>query len=68
VNTLSNISFEEPIIKPIRLWTQEQIIAMYEKSIEIGHEELVLSDLDTRNNPGEKCRHWIKLKKGIEYY
>ena len=65
---LSNISFEEPIIKSDYkvVDSEEQIIAMYEKSRELGHEGLVLKDLDTQYHPGKRGRHWIKLKKELD--
>ena len=65
---LSNISFEEPIIKSDFkvVDSEEKIIAMYEKSREIGHEGLVLKDLDSQYQPGKRGRHWIKLKKELD--
>jgi DNA ligase-1 len=65
---LSNISFEEPIIKSDYkvVDSNEKIIAMYEKSREIGHEGLVLKDLDTQYHPGKRGRHWIKLKRELD--
>ena len=65
---LSNISFEEPIIKSDYkvVDSEEKIIAMYEKSREIGHEGLVLKDLDAQYHPGKRGRHWIKLKKELD--
>ena len=65
---LSNISFEEPIIKSdyMVVDSQEKIITMYEKSRENGHEGLVLKDLDTQYHPGKRGRHWIKLKKELD--
>ena len=65
---LSNISFEEPIIKSDFkvVDSEEKIIAMYEKSREIGHEGLVLKDLDVQYHPGKRGRHWIKLKKELD--
>jgi len=55
---LSNISFEEPIIKSDYkvVDSEEKIIAMYEKSREIGHEGLVLKDLDAQYHPGKRGR------------
>jgi DNA ligase 1 len=65
---LSNISFEEPIIKSdyMVVDSEEKIITMYEKSREIGHEGLVLKDLDSQYQPGKRGRHWIKLKKELD--
>jgi len=65
---LFNIIFEEPIIKSDYkvVDSEEKIIAMYEKSREIGHEGLVLKDLDTQYHPGKRGRHWIKLKKELD--
>jgi DNA ligase 1 len=65
---LSNIFFKEPIIKSdyIVVDSEEKIITMYEKSREIGHEGLVLKDLDSQYQPGKRGRHWIKLKKELD--
>jgi len=65
---LFNIIFEEPIIMSDYkvVDSEEKIIAMYEKSREIGHEGLVLKDLDTQYHPGKRGRHWIKLKKELD--
>lgn len=65
---LFNIIFEEPIIKSDYkvVDSEEKIIAMYEKSREIGHEGLILKDLDTQYHPGKRGRHWIKLKKELD--
>jgi len=51
---LSNMSFKEPIINSTyKLVNSEQdIIAMFEKSKDIGHEGLVLKDPDSNYHPG----------------
>jgi DNA ligase 1 len=65
---LSNISFKEPIINSIyKLVNSEQeIIAMFEKSRDIGHEGLVLKDPDSHYHPGKRGRYWVKLKKELD--
>jgi DNA ligase 1 len=65
---LSNISFKEPIINSIYkvVNSEEEIIAMFEKSRDIGHEGLVLKDPDSRYHPGKRGRYWVKLKKELD--
>jgi DNA ligase 1 len=65
---LSNISFKEPIINSIyKLVNSEQeIIAMFEKSRDIGHEGLVLKDPGSHYHPGKRGRYWVKLKKELD--
>lgn len=65
---LSNISFKDPIINSTyRAVTSEQeIIAMFEKSRDIGHEGLVLKDPDSHYHPGKRGRYWMKLKKELD--
>jgi DNA ligase-1 len=65
---LSNISFKEPIINSIyKLVNSEQeIIAIFEKSKDIGHEGLVLKDPDSNYHPGKRGRYWVKLKKELD--
>ncbi|MBV9176298.1 MAG: ATP-dependent DNA ligase [Nitrososphaeraceae archaeon] len=65
---LSNISFKDPIINSTyRVVNSEQeIIAMFEESRDIGHEGLVLKDLDSQYHPGKRGRYWMKLKKELD--
>jgi DNA ligase-1 len=65
---LSNIYFKEPIINSTyKLVNSEQdIIAMFEKSKDIGHEGLVLKDPDSKYRPGKRGRYWVKLKKELD--
>jgi DNA ligase 1 len=65
---LSNISFGEPIIKAYQniVNSEQKIIAMFEKSRDIGYEGLVLKDPDSHYHPGKRGRYWIKLKKELD--
>jgi DNA ligase 1 len=65
---LSNIYFKQPIINSIYklVNSEEQTIAMFEKSRDIGHEGLVLKDPDSHYYPGKRGRYWIKLKKELD--
>lgn len=65
---LSNMPFKEPIINSTyKLVNSEQdIIAMFEKSKDIGHEGLVLKDPDSNYHPGKRGRYWVKLKKELD--
>jgi DNA ligase 1 len=65
---LSNIYFKEPIINSIyKLVNSEvEIVAMFEKSRDIGHEGLVLKDPDSQYHPGKRGRYWVKLKKELD--
>jgi DNA ligase 1 len=65
---LSNISFKERIINSIYklVNSEEDIIAMFEKSRDIGHEGLVLKDPDSDYHPGKRGRYWVKLKKELD--
>jgi DNA ligase 1 len=65
---LSNISFKEPIVNSISklVNSEEEIIAMFEKSRDSGHEGLVLKDLDSFYHPGKRGRYWVKLKKELD--
>jgi DNA ligase 1 len=65
---LSNISFKEPIVNSIYklVNSEEDIIAMFEKSRDIGHEGLVLKDPDSHYHPGKRGRYWVKLKKELD--
>ena len=65
---LSNIYFKEPIINSIYklVNSEEEIIAMFEKSRDMGHEGLVLKDPDSYYHPGKRGRYWVKLKKELD--
>ena len=65
---LSNIYFKEPIVNSIYkvVNSEEEIIATFEKSRDIGHEGLVLKDLDSHYYPGKRGKYWIKLKKELD--
>ncbi|MGB8935114.1 MAG: ATP-dependent DNA ligase [Candidatus Nitrosopolaris sp.] len=65
---LSSISFKEPIINSIYKFvnSEEEIIALFEKSRDIGHEGVVLKDPDSQYHPGKRGRYWVKLKKELE--
>ena len=62
---LSNILFTKPIINSSYrvVNSAQEIIVMFEKSRDTGHEGLVLKDPDSQYHPGKRGRHWIKLKK-----
>ena len=62
---LSNILFTKPIINSSYrvVNSAQEIIVMFEKSRDAGHEGLVLKDPDSQYHPGKRGRHWIKLKK-----
>ena len=65
---LSNISFKEPIINSIYkvVNSEEDIIAMFEKSRDIGHEGLVRKYLNSHYHPGKRGRYWVKLKEELD--
>ena len=65
---LSNMSFKEPIVSSIYklVNSEEDIIAMFEKSRDIGHEGLVLKDPDSHYHPGKRGKYWVKLKKELD--
>ena len=65
---LSSISFKEPIINSIYKFvnSEEEIIALFEKSRDIGHEGVVRKDPDSQYHPGKRGRYWVKLKKELE--
>jgi DNA ligase-1 len=65
---LSSISFGEPIINSTYeiVNSDEEIIAMSEKSRDIGHEGLVLKDPESHYHPGKRGRYWLKLKKELD--
>jgi DNA ligase-1 len=65
---LSNMSFKEPIVNSTYRFvdSEQDIIAMFEKSKEIGHEGLVIKDPDSNYHPGKRGRYWIKLKRELD--
>jgi DNA ligase 1 len=65
---LSNISFKDPIINSTYgvVNSEQEIISMFEKSRDIGHEGLVLKDPDSHYHPGKRGRYWVKLKKELD--
>jgi DNA ligase-1 len=65
---LSNMSFKEPIVSSTYklVNSEEDIIAMFEKSRDIGHEGLVLKDPDSHYHPGRRGKFWVKLKKELD--
>src|SRR5215469_6639093 len=65
---LSSIPFGEPIINSTYkiVNSEEEIIAMFEKSRYIGHEGLVLKDPESHYHPGKRGRYWLKLKKELD--
>src|SRR5919202_2236546 len=65
---LSNLSFKEPIVNSIYklVNSEEDIIAMFEKSRDSGHEGLVLKDSNSNYHPGKRGRYWVKLKKELD--
>ena len=65
---LSNISFREPIVNAYQstINSEQKIIAMFEKSRDIGYEGLVLKDPDSRYYPGKRGKYWIKLKRELD--
>jgi DNA ligase 1 len=65
---LSNIPFKEPIIvSEYRFVNSEpEIISMFQKSRDIGHEGLVLKDPESYYLPGKRGKYWIKLKKELD--
>jgi DNA ligase 1 len=65
---LSNISFREPIVNAYQstINSEQKIIAMFEKSRDIGYEGLVLKDPASRYYPGKRGKYWIKLKRELD--
>ncbi|HJT47823.1 MAG TPA: ATP-dependent DNA ligase [Nitrososphaeraceae archaeon] len=65
---LSNMHFKEPIVSSTYklVNSEEDIIAMFEKSRDIGHEGLVLKDPDSHYHPGRRGKYWVKLKKELD--
>jgi DNA ligase-1 len=65
---LSSISFGEPIINSTYkiVNSDVEIISMFEKSRDIGHEGLVLIDPESHYHPGKRGRYWLKLKKELD--
>jgi DNA ligase-1 len=65
---LSSISFKKPIISSTYklVSSEEEIIAMFGQSRDIGHEGLVLKDPNSHYHPGKRGRYWVKLKKELD--
>jgi DNA ligase-1 len=65
---LSNMSFKEPIVNSSYevVNTEQGIIEMFENSIDMGHEGLVLKDPDSQYHPGKRGRYWMKLKEELD--
>jgi DNA ligase 1 len=65
---LSNMSFKEPIVNSSYevVNTEQGIIEMFESSIDMGHEGLVLKDPDSQYHPGKRGRYWMKLKEELD--
>jgi DNA ligase-1 len=65
---LSTMSFKEPIVSSTYklVNSEEDIIAMFEKSRDIGHEGLMLKDPDSYYHPGKRGKYWVKLKKELD--
>jgi DNA ligase 1 len=65
---LSNIPFKEPVIESEYRFvnSEEEIISMFQKSRDIGHEGLVLKDPQSYYLPGKRGKYWIKLKKELD--
>ena len=65
---LSNISFNEPIINSSYKFvnSEEDIIDMFEKSRDIGHEGLLIKDPDSHYHPGKRGKYWVKMKKELD--
>jgi len=65
---LSNIIFNEHIINSSYKFvtSEEEIIEMFEKSRDIGHEGLLLKDPDSHYHPGKRGKYWVKMKKELD--
>jgi DNA ligase 1 len=65
---LLNIPFKQPIIESEYRFvnSEEEIISMFQKSRDIGHEGLVLKDPESYYLPGKRGKYWIKLKKELD--
>jgi DNA ligase-1 len=65
---LTKISFKEPIITSSYqvVNSEQEIIAIFKKSRDIGHEGLVLKDPDSQYHPGKRGRYWVKFKKELD--
>jgi DNA ligase 1 len=65
---LTKISFKEPIITSSYqvVNSEQEIITIFKKSRDIGHEGLVLKDPDSQYHPGKRGRYWVKFKKELD--
>jgi len=65
---LSNIPFKEPVIESEYRFvnSEEEIISMFQKSRDIGHEGLVIKDPESYYLPGKRGKYWVKLKKELD--
>ena len=46
--------------------SEEEIIGMFERSRDIGHEGLLLKDPDSYYHPGKRGKFWVKMKKELD--
>jgi DNA ligase-1 len=65
---LPNIYFNEPIINSgyKLVNSEEEIMEMFEKSRDLGHEGLLLKDPDSYYHPGKRGKFWVKMKKELD--
>ena len=65
---LSQIRFKEPIIDlGYRVVSTAQEIAYaFKESRDMGHEGLVVKELESQYHPGKRGRHWTKLKHELD--
>jgi DNA ligase-1 len=65
---LSQIRFKKPIIDlGFRIVsTAQEIACAFKESRDVGHEGLVVKELESQYHPGKRGRHWIKLKHELD--
>jgi DNA ligase-1 len=65
---LSQIRFREPVIDlGYRIVsTAQQIACAFKESRDVGHEGLVIKELESQYHPGKRGRHWTKLKYELD--
>jgi DNA ligase-1 len=65
---LSKIEFKKPIVNSKYIVTNsvEEIIEIFNKSKDSGHEGLVVKDPSSQYHPGKRGRYWIKLKRELD--
>jgi DNA ligase 1 len=65
---LSSIVFKQPIINSSYkiVSSEQEIISVFDKSRDIGHEGLVLKEPYSQYHPGKRGRYWVKLKKELD--